>query len=102
MDCYKYREYTSATPIEVDGQPFNGKIVDDHKECNALCKEKAQCKYFTFRNGKDCLLFRTVQNWNQNPGVVSGSKEECAKGKKLWSFYSKIWGKYIYSLILVN
>ena len=56
--------------------------MSDPEECRSACIEKPACKFFSFRNGKDCFLMETKGNVNLNDGVISGTRENCQEVKK--------------------
>ena len=47
------------------------------EECRSACIAKPACKFFSFRNGNECMLMKTKGNVNPNGGVVSGIRENC-------------------------
>lgn len=64
--------------------------VNDHVECYAACNKLSSCKFFTFRNGNECVRMKEkAQNDPQprhhnppTPRIVSGSKQDCSTGRK--------------------
>lgn len=63
--------------------------MNDHEECYAACKQVSGCKFFTFRTGNECVLIKEKAQSDphqrgQNSGIVSGSIQECSKGRKFF------------------
>ena len=44
--------------------------MSTQEECRSTCIAKPACKFFSFRNGNECLLMKTKGNVNPNGGVV--------------------------------
>lgn len=74
--CFDNDKEFSGTPIG------NSVPMRDPEECHSKCIDEPDCKFFSFRNGKDCLLITTKGNVNKNVGVVSGARENCQNVRK--------------------
>ena len=71
INCFENNKEFSGAWME------NPLQMSTPEECRSACIAKAACKFFSFRNGNDCLLMKTKGNVNSNGGVISGTRENC-------------------------
>ena len=70
-NCFENNKEFSGTWM---GNPLQ---MSTPEECRSACIAKPSCKFFSFRNGNECLLMKTKGNVNSNGGVISGARENC-------------------------
>ena len=70
-NCFENNKEFSGTWM---GNPLQ---MSTPEVCRSACLANTACKFFSFRNGNECLLMKTKGNVNSNGGVVSGIRENC-------------------------
>ena len=74
-NCFKNNKEYSGDFV---GNPVQ---VDTRNDCVKACKAKSGCKFFSFRNRRECVLMKNQKNINSNNGVVSGAIKDCETRK---------------------